>query len=276
MVTVLDLIPREEVLPWRIVAADVLVVGMVALFGFWVVGWLASRPKVGRGRWVLRYAWIGLAASVLFLRGFYGPPIRLLLTAKYDRCRQRLADRLASSPEARAWKALHTIEWLVKGMPEAEIPRFLYRDLLRLGEDGIQRLDDAHLMFRMEAIAQGFTNSEKNGCGSQGWNFLDVLWRVNPQARDVWFDMIFDAIIAEILENPPAREVNEEERAEILVALGPSRLPRILADHPESRRQKRCSEVEDLYSAASALKGARRMAAARLLVVDPIGRIGDL
>jgi hypothetical protein len=144
---------------------------------------------------------------VLLLRGFYGPPIRLLLTAEHDRCRQRLADRLASSPEARAWKALHTIEWLVKGVPESEIPRFLHRDLLRLGEDGIRRLDDARLLFRMDAIAQGFANAEKNGCGSDGWRFLDVLWRVNPHARDVWFDMLFDAIVAEILDGPPCERL---------------------------------------------------------------------
>ena len=276
MVTVLHLAPTEEVLPWRIVAADVLVVGVVALLGFWIFGWLASRTKVRRGRWVLRHAWVGLAASMLLLRGFYGPPIRLLLTAKYDRCRQRLADRLESSPEARAWTALHTIEWLVKGVPESKIPSFLYRDLLRLGEDGMQRLDDNHLLFRMEALAQGFANAGKNGCGSDGWNFLDVLWRVNPQARDAWFDMLFEAIVAEILESPSVREVGEEERMEILTTLGPARLSRILVDQHESHRQIRCTEIEHLYSMASALKGAPRVVAARLLAVDPIGGIGDL
>ena len=277
MLTVLDLFPTEEVLPWRIVAADVLVVGVVALLGFWGFRWLASRLKVETGprKWILQHAWIGLAASVLLVRELYGPPIRLLLTAKYDRCGQRLADRLASSPEARAWTALHTIEWLVKGAPEAKIPGFLYRDLLGLGEDGVQRLDDKHLLFRMEAIAQGFANSEKNGCGSDGWGFLDVLWRVNPQARDLWFDMIFDAIVAEIIERHPVRDVSEEERAEILAALSPARLQPILVGHDEPPRQVRCREVENLYAMASALKGARRVAAARLLAVEPIGKIGD-
>ena len=274
----LDLFPTEEVLPWRIVAADVLVVGVVALLGFWIFGRLAARPKVGKGRrkWVLRHAWVGLATSVLFLRGFYGPPIRMLLTPKHDRCLQRLTDRLASSPEARAWKALHTIERLVKGVPEAKIPGLLHRDLLRLAEDGIQRLNDEHLLFRMEAIAQAFANAENNGCGSNGWNFLDVLWRVNPQARDLWFDMIFDAIVAEILESPPVREMNEDERAEILTTLAPARLQPILAPQDESHRQIRCHEIEYLYAMASALTGARRVAAARLLAVDPIGGIGDL
>jgi hypothetical protein len=200
----------------------------------------------------------------------------MLLTAKYDRCRQRLADRLASSPEARAWKALHTLEWLVKGVPESEIPKLLYRDLLRLGEDGTRRLGDAHLLFRMEAIAQGFANSEKSGCGSDGWSFLDVLWRVSPQARDAWFDMIFDAIVAEILERPSVREVNEEERANILAALGPARLQPILVGRDESPRQLRCREIENIYAMASAWKGDWRVAAARLLAVDPIGGFGDL
>ena len=276
MPTVLDLIPTEEGLPWRIVAADVLVVGVVALFGFWVCGWLASRPKVRTGRRFVRHAWVGLAASMLLLRGIYGPPIRLLLTPEYDRCRQRLADRLAISPEARAWTALHTIELLVKGVPESEIPRFLHGDLLRLGEDGIQRLDDKHLLFRMETIAQGFANSEKNGCASPFWNFLDVLWRVNPQARDAWFDMLFDATIAEILESPSAREVGEDERAEILATLRPARLSRVLVGEYGSHRQIRCTEVEHLYSMASALKGSSRLAAARLLAVEPMGEIGDL
>ena len=278
MVTVLDLIPTEEVLPWRIVAADVLMVGVVALFGFWGFGWLASQRKVGTGwrQWFLRHAWVGLAASVLLLRGYYGPPIRMLLTAKYDRCRQRLSDRLASAPEVRAWTALHTIELLVKGVPESEIPRFLHSDLLRLGGDGIQRLDDAQLMFRMEAIAQGFANSEKNGCASPGWNFLDVLWRVNPQARDAWFDMLFDAMIAEILESPSVREVGEGERAEILATLRPARLSSVLVGQYRSQRQIRCTEVEHLYSMASAMQGAPRVVAARLLAVEPIGEIGDL
>jgi hypothetical protein len=200
----------------------------------------------------------------------------MLLTAKYDRCRQRLADRLATSPEARAWTALHTIELLVKGVPESEIPRFLHSDLLRIGEDGIQRMDDKHLLFRMEAIAQGFANSEKNGCASPFWNFLDVLWRVNPQARDAWFDMLFNATIAEILERPSVREVDEDERAEILAMLRPARLSRVLVGQYESHRQIRCTEVEHLYSMASALKGAPRVVAARLLAVEPIGGIGDL
>jgi len=213
---------------------------------------------------------------VLFLRGFYGPPIRLLLTAEHDRCRQRLVDRLDRSPAARAWKALHTIEWLVKGVPESEIPRFLYGDLVRLGEDGMRRLDDARLLFRLDAIAQGFANAEKNGCGSDGWRFLDVLWRVNPHARDVWFDMLFDAIVAEILEEPAVREVSEEDRAEILATLRPARLQRVLDGHDESPRQLLCREVESLYAIASALQGARRVAAARLLAVEPIGGIGDL
>ena len=276
MPPVLDLIPTEEVLPWRIVAADVLVVGVVALFGFWFCRWLALRPKVRAGRWFVRYAWVGLAASMLFLRGFYGPPIRMLLTAKYDRCRQRLADRLATSPEARAWTALHTIELLLKGVPESEIPRFLHGDLLRLGEDGIQRLDDEHLLFRMEAIAQGFANPEKNGCASPFWNFLDVLWRVNPTAREAWFDMLFDATIAEIVESPSVREVGEDERAEIMATLRPARLSRVLVGQYESHRQIRCTEVEHLYSMASALQGAPRVVAARILAVEPIGRIGDL
>ena len=276
MLAVLDLIPTEEVLPWRILAADTLVVGVVALLGYWVCRRLASRTKIGTGRRVLRHAWVGLAAGMLFLRGIYGPPIRLLLTAAHDRCGQRLADRLARSPEARAWTALHTIEWLVKGVPESKIPRFLNRDILRIGEAGIQRLDDKHLLFRMEAIAQGYANSEKNGCGAQAWNFLDVLWRLNPQAREVWFNMIFDGIVAEILESPPIREVSEEERAEILALLAPARLQPILVDHHESNRQRRCREVETLYSTASALKGAPRVLAARLLAVEPIGEIGNL
>jgi hypothetical protein len=283
MVPVLSLAPTEDVLPWRIVAADVLVVGVVACLGYLGTRWLVSRLKVGTGRgqwilrqWILRYAWVGLAASVLFLRESYGPPIRLLLTAKSERCRQRLADRLDSSPAARAWKALHTIEWLVKGVPESEIPRFLYGDLMRIGEDGIRRLDDARLLFRMDAIAQGFADAEKNGCGADGWHFLDALWRLNPQAREVWFDMLFDAIVAEILERPAVREVSEEDRAEILAALRPARLQRILDGHDESPRQLLCREVESLYTLASTLKGARRVAAARLLAVEPIGGIGDL
>jgi len=278
METVLGLIPTEEVLPWRIVAADVLVVGVVALVGFWGFGRLALRLKLGTGvrRGILRHAWVGLAASMLFLRGYYGPPIRLLLTAKYDRCRQRLADRLANSPEVRAWTALHTIEGLVKGVPESEMPRFLHRELLRLGDDGVQRLDDERLLFRMDAIAQGFANSEKNGCASPGWNFLDVLWRVNPQAREAWFDMLFEAIVAEILDEPSVREVSEEERAEILSTLGRARLSRVLVDQQESHRQIRCTEVEHLYSMASALQGAARVTAARLLAVEPIGDIGEL
>ena len=276
IVPVRDLFPTEEVLPWRLVAADVFVVGVVALLSFWVFRWMASRWKVGKGprKWILRHAWIALASSVLALRGFYGPPIRLLLTAKYDRCRQRLADRLASSPEARAWKALHTIEWLLKGVPEAKIPRFLARDLLALGEDGIQRLGDKHLLFRMEAIAQGFANSEKNGCDSDGWSFVDVLWRVNPQAREVWFNMIFDAITAEIVESPPVQDVSEKERTEILATLSSARRQPTFRDD-ESPRQLRCREVEQLYAMANALKGARRVAAARLLAEEPLGRIGD-
>ena len=274
----LSLAPTEDVLPWRIVAADVLVVGVVAFLGYLVFRWLASRLKVGTGRrqWALRHAWVGLAASVLLLRGFYGPPIRLLLTAESERCRQRLADRLDSSPAARAWKALHTIEWLVKGVSESEIPRFLNGDLMRLGEDGIRRLDDARLLFRMDAIAQGFANAEKNGCGADGWHFLDGLWRVNPHAREVWFDMLFDAIIAEILERPAVREVSEEDRAEILATLRPARLQRVLVGHDESPRQLLCREVESLYAIASELKGAHRVAAARFLAVEPIGGIGDL
>ena len=278
IVIVLDLLPREEVLPWRIVAADVLVVGVVALLGFWGSNWLLSRRKVGTGRWFwfLRHTWVGFAASVLLLREFYGPPIRMLLTAEYDRGRQRLADRLDRSPAARAWKALHTIEWLVKGVPESNIPKFLTGDLLRLGEDGIRRLPDQKLMFRMDAIAQGFANAEKNGCGSAGWSFLDALWRVNPQARDAWFDMLFDAIIAETLERPAVREVDEEDRAEILATLRPARLQHVLVGHDESPRQLLCREVESLYATASTLKGARRVAVARLLAVEPIGGIGDL
>jgi hypothetical protein len=275
MLAVLDLMPTEDVLPWRIFAADALVVGVAALFGFWVSRRLASRVKGVTGQWFLRHAWVGLAAIMLCLRGFYGPPIRLLLTATYDRCGQRLADRLARSPEARAWTALHTIEWLVMGVPESQIPRFLYRDLLRIAEAGIPRLDDKHLLSRMEAIAQGYANSEKNGCGTQGWNFLDVLWRINPQARNLWFNMIFDGIVAEVVESPPVREVGEEARAEILAMLAPARLLPILVGQNESLRQRRCREIENLYSMASALKGAPRVLAARLLAVEPIGEIGD-
>ncbi len=263
-------------MPWRFVAADVLVVGLVALLSFWGFRWMASRWRVRNGprKWILRYAWIALAASVLLLRGLYGPPIRLLLTAKYDRCGQRLADRLASSPEARAWKALHTIEWLLKGVPETKIPKFLARDLLALGEDGMQRLGDRPLLLRMEAIAQGFANSEKNGCASDGWSFLDVLWRVNPQARDGWFDMLFDAITAEITERPPMQDGSERERAEILATLSSARRQPGFGDG-ESPRQLRCREIEHLYTTAIALKGARRVAAARLLAKEPLGRIGD-
>jgi hypothetical protein len=66
-------------------------------------------------------------------------------------------------------------------VPESQIPKFLYRDQLRLGEAGTQRLDDQRLLFRLETIAQGFANPQKNGCGTDGWNFLDVLWRTNPR-----------------------------------------------------------------------------------------------
>jgi len=274
---VLDLFPTEEVLPWRIVMADVLVVGLVALAGFWFSRQLSARLKAktaGR-RWLLRHAWVSLAAGVLFLRGFYGPPIRLLLTAEYDRCRQRLVDRLATSPAARAWTALHTIEWLVRGVPEAEVPNFLYRDQWRLGEAGFQRLDDQRLVFRLETIAQGFANPEQSGCGTDGWNFLDVLWRVNPRAREVWFDMTFDAIVAEILEQPAVREVGEEERVEILTTLATARLQRLVTGTGESPRLARCREVERLYAMACELKGHQRVVAARLLAVDAIGAIDN-
>jgi hypothetical protein len=128
----------------------------------------------------------------------------------------------------------------------------------------------------MDAIAQGFANAERNGCGSDGWHFLDVLWRANPRAREAWFDMLFDAILAEILEKPAVREVSEEDRAEILATLRPARLQRVLVGHDETPRQLLCREVESVYAIASTLQGARRVAAARLLAVEPIGGIGDL
>lgn len=272
----LTLAPTEDALPWRDLAADVLVVGVVACLGYLGCRWLASRLKGGKHTWILRYAWVGLAACALLLRGYYVPPIRLLLTAGSERPQQRLADRLDDSPAVQAWKALHMIEWLVKGVPENEIPRFLHGDLMMLAEEGVRRLNDARLLFRMDAIAQGFANAEKNGCGSDGWRFLDALRRVNPQAREVWFDMLFEAIVAEILERPAVREVSEEDRAEILTALRPARLQRVLVGEDVTPRRLLCREVESLYAIASTLKGGQRVAAARLLAVEPIGAIGDL
>jgi hypothetical protein len=90
-----------------------------------------------------------------------------------------------------------------------------------------------------------------------------------------WFDMTFDAIVAEILERPAVREVGEEERMEILTTLATARLQRVLAGPDESPRLARCREIESLYAMARDLTGHQRVAAARLLAVDAIGAIGD-
>ena len=98
---------------------------------------------------------------------------------------------------------------------------------------------------------------------------------MNPRAREVWFDMTFDAIVAEILEQPAVREVGEEERVEILTTLATARLQRLVTGTGESPRLARCREVERLYAMACELKGHQRVVAARLLAVDAIGAIDN-
>src|SRR5436190_20946267 len=100
-----DLIPPEELVPWRLPVADLLVGAVAAVIAFQILGRFTPRRTANvlvGGRLVRACFALVFAGSVVLLgRGLYGPPIRLLLTAPKDRSAQPFADRLRRSRDLR-------------------------------------------------------------------------------------------------------------------------------------------------------------------------------
>ena len=288
----LDLLPPEDWVPWRLIAADVLVGGAVAFVGYRIFRSIAARPEASSPtrRWFVRRAWTGLVVGALLCRGFYGPPIRLLLTAKCDRPAQRFADQFASSPEIRAWQARRTTELKAQGESEEMIPRTLAYERSELVRNGFPRLDDARLALRTDLLARALATADRRTCAwiltGTARDIENALGRLTPPARGAWFDLAFDATLAEIHGDPPPVNLGDDEKRATLADLRATRLWKGLralqmtrpSESQSSWQLQRCEREQLLYSTVSAWRGPRRAAADRLLAsldADLTGELGD-
>jgi hypothetical protein len=279
----------EDLVPWRLFAADVLMGGTAALLGYWVFHWLAARSRTNAGgaQRFVRHAWIILVVGVLLSRHLYGPPLRLLLTSKRDRPAQRFADRVARSAEIRAWYERRTAELRAGGESEEMVPRTLGYERSELVRNGLQRLGDAQLRLRTDLLAQAFANVEQYWpCATilvGGERAIpDVLARFQPAAGDAWFDLIYDAMIAEVRASPPQRRLTDEQKTVVLADIGSSARPRRHLFDRAPRESgsgdmlERCARERQLYATVNAWEGPRRAAADLLLTTADSFVVGDL
>lgn len=287
----LELLPREDLVAWRLVAADLIVGLAVAGASYLVAGRLAARglrsPLVRRRPVRAAAAVVYAAAIVLAGRHTYGPLVRLALTAPGDRPVQRFADRVARSPEVRAWYARRTAALRGQGEGDDMVSRLAY-ERAELPRDGFARLDDARLKQRTDLLARAFTHA--NGrwtCTSILTGDEDevprVLSRVDRAAAEAWYQLIFDAMMAEIRGAPSPWRVTGDQRAAVLAALAPKSGTSLPADflYPptESGSQilrQRCDRERWLYTTVAAWTGPRRALADRLLATADALLTGDL
>ena len=288
----LDFLPTEPFIPWRILAADVIVGLTVALLGRRICRWLAARTgagPTGRG-WIIRQAWVGLVGGVLLCRGFYGPPVRMLLTAPHNRPAQRFADRLASSRELRAWEVRRTAALRADGETDDTLPKELAYERSELAREGVRRLDDGRLARRTELVARALAPLDSRACESiltgPPIEMENALARLTPPIRGAWFDLIFDATLAEIRGTPPPRQLSDAETAASLTDLRAAQVPpglRAMPAIPTSESQsawqlERCARERRLYATVSTWQGPDRATADRVLAsldADLTGELGD-
>jgi hypothetical protein len=243
MLALLDFIPSEQLLPFRLVLADVVVGIVLALVGRQIMQRLAAKTPlsaVSRGR-LARYGWLAFALSALPFRGLYGPPLRMLMTASGDRPAQRFADRVETSVEIRAWTAQRMNELRAAGQSDL---------LARMLADADRRM----CVWIMHASA------------------LDLeyfgLQRLDVRDRDAWYDLVYQASIAEARGSPPLQRPTEERVAALLRSIGQAVFrdegpaPRE-SDRPEQLRL--CAREKALYLAVSTWHGPPRYEADRVL-----------
>jgi hypothetical protein len=110
----------------------------------------------------------------------------------------------------------------------------------------------------------------------------DVLARFQPAAGEAWFDLIYDAMIAEVRASPPQRGLPDEQKTVVLADLGSSARPRRHLFHRAPRESgsgdmlERCARERQLYATVNAWEGPRRAAADLLLTTADSFLVGDL
>jgi hypothetical protein len=288
----LDLIPPEELVPWRLPVADLLVGAVAAVIAFQILGRFTRRRSANvltggrRGRACFALGFAGLV--VLLGRGLYGPPIRLLLTAPNDRPAQRFADRVARSPDLRAWYARRSAELRAGGETDEMLPRTLAYERSELRRNGFARLSDAQLKQRTEWLARALARAKGTwACGPILVGGEDDVARVlvsfDRVAGEAWYQLTFDAMVAEARNNPPARSVPPEDRARIVAELAPPPGRLGLArssfytptESGSHLMRARCDREKDLYERVSRWDGPLRAAADLLLATADSYMTGD-
>jgi len=274
--------------PWRILAADVLMGGAAALFGLWLFHRLAARVPIDRGpaKRLVRHGWVILVVVVLLNRRLYGPPIRLLLTAKLDRPAQRFADRVARSPELREWARRRTAALRASGETDEMLPRSLTGERSELARDGVGRLADPQLRLRTSILAEAFAHADRlwpcTTLVAGDERAVPEVLRQLPATSEAWFGLIYEAMIAEARASPPRRRLTDEQRAVVLADLRQSNRP---ARHPfegrptesgSNRMRARCARERALYAAVNTWDGPRRAAADLLLATADSRLAGEL
>lgn len=288
----LDWLPSEDLVPWRLMAADFLVGVAIVAIAYLVGARLAARPPASvlvGGRWARLVVACSLAGLVILIgRGAYGPPLRLALTAVGDRPAQRFADRVARSPELRAWYARRTAELRASGESEDMIPRTLSYERSELRRNGFSRLSDAQLKLRTDLLARAFS-------GGRGiWRCTSILggdedgvacaMGRDRAASEAWFQLIFQAMVADAQGFPPRRRVSDEGRklvrADLSPRTGPAGLGPAFRHTPTESGSNllldRCDRERSLYATVSGWDGPRRAAADLLLATVDSYLTGEL
>lgn len=263
----------EAWFPWRLRAADLLVGTLIAMAGYLIASRLAARwpAHVLVGRRIVRLVSALLLASLVVLAGrrLYGPPIRLALTVPVDRPAQRFADRVARSPEIRAWYARRTAELRANGESEDMLPRTLAYERSELQRNGFARLSDEQLKLRTDLLAGTF--SRFDGSGTRHSLFVGIEGAIpcllpdfNRVASEAWFQLVFAAMVAEVQGTPPSRRVSDQEKRQFLAEVAPARGGLVLPDFHtptesgSGEMRRRCERESGLYKKVSGWDGPRR------------------
>ena len=288
----LEVLPGEDLVPWRLPAADLLVGTLaVVAFGFLLRRAVRDPANLLVGRRAVRFVAALLFAALVVLAGrrFYGPPIRLLLTAPVDRPTQRFSDRVARSPELRAWYARRAAALRAAGEADDMVPRSLAGERAELIRFGFARLNDAQLKTRTDLLARTLARASDWTCISiltgDETAVPNVLSRFDGAAADTWGQLVLDAMVAQAQGAPPSRRLTRDERRPIVAEL-PGRGAhgingrsfesfRTPTESGSERMRDRCDRERRLYAEVSGWDGPRRTQADLLLATADAYLMGD-